>query len=234
MRRFRRNGESWLIQELRAGRLTPGGVRRQIESLRTELDDILFFKHPEERAVKIREEIAALESSLEEGTKVFYEEADKRAADYTAEIKKTEAPPFKTEELTPKQRADAELDRLRTRLRLLQKDLDEARRFRDPQSEIDRLLAQIDAVRRETHELSAESASPVTRNPRRLPEPLLEGVRRDLASGKVSLRDVARRVGHYQRLLNETISHDPEAKRRIASLTSHIAALEDLIERGAA
>jgi len=238
-RSFRRNGEPWLIQELRAGRVTPEGVRRRTEELRTEFSDALFFKYPPERTDRLRDEISAIDAALEDATKDFYKVTTERAAAYSAEIRKTEdAVKMRSVvvETTPRQRLAAELERLRARLRLLQKDESEAIRFRDPKPELDRLAELILDTVREIHEVTAslEAPSTVASNPRRTtPAAYVEGVRRDLAAGKITLRDVARRLTRYRKILEETLRGDDEARLKIRSLISHITALESLVRKGA-
>lgn len=77
------------------------------------------------------------------------------------------------------------------------------------------------------HEIRKESRR--RKNPGGRRSRYVSGVERDLAAGKISMSDIARRVSSYRRLLEETIESDPEARDRIAMLSEQIAALERIL-----
>lgn len=224
----RRNGP---IEDLRSGRVTPAEVRRRIADLKTEVDDAVFFKYPADKIASLKASIGVLEAALEPGSAAYDEGARERAAVYAKEIEETTRPSV-AREMTPRERAEAELDRLRLRLRVLQNDLYEAKRMRDPQSEIDRLAGQIEGTRLAIRDLT-ESFEPkkANRGNKKLRFPnYAQGVKRDLEAGRMSMKDLSRQLNRYRRLLSDTRSSDPEARGRIASLAKRVAALESLAQ----
>lgn len=77
------------------------------------------------------------------------------------------------------------------------------------------------------HNIRKESRQ--RKNPGKRHSRYVSGVERDLAAGKISMSDIARRVSSYRRLLEETIESDPEARDRIAMLSEQIVALERIL-----
>lgn len=224
--------------QLRSGQLTPAAVRSIIAQLQAELDDAKFFQYPAERISGIEAEIKEFEEALGPGTQAFEEGAKQRADVYAAEIYKAgEAGRF--DQPAPVDSARSELNRLNMRLGALQTDLREAIRFRDPEPEIDRLRSKIQETRRSIQDLSdavgrvhAAPGETKASNPAKPPRRrFAEVAERDLSAGKLTRRDVVRRLARFKRLLEETLEVDPKANKKIALLEERVDHLQSLLRQ---
>lgn len=243
MRLLRRNTDPFLLA-VQAGQITPGWIQGRLNELKIALDDAVYFHYPEEQVREIENKIKVLEGSLEAAIAFWDHGVKERAAEHAAAIKVSSS--LKSfDEATKPERLALEIERLLTRREMLKRDVYEAVRLRDPQSEIDRLAKEVADTTREIMELRADLArfgpqkppaqsawtsDSKRRNPRR--GAFIDGVRLDLKSGKLSAQDVSNRMAHFRRILAETIANDPEARERIAALTSHIKSLSAALREG--
>lgn len=229
MRRRRRNSESQIVSALRSGQLTPAAVRSHIARLHAELDDARFFQYPAGEIERLEEEVRSLEESIAAGEQAFEEGAKERAAAYAKDLAKEDAGDKLIDETPGHVLLSRKLNSLTMRLRVLQTDLREAIRFRDPEPELDRLRTKIQETRQEIQETEI-ALSQTKANPRRKRRVrFAEVARQDLNDGKLSTSDLSRRLARFKRLLDETRVVDPKANKRIKLLSERVKTLEEII-----
>lgn len=198
-------------------------LARQIESMESDLRESIRMRDPAREIQDMREQIAA---RLAEHTAIVLElSTAQQELESMAKEARAEIGPQLPQATVVDGRSEA-LRKARIRLASLVSELN------DPTISRDSRLLQ--AVRRELREAEEEVESLTARgavaNPRRrsVRKTYEEETRADLASGKLSVKDIARRAERYRRLLAETLAADPDADERIASLHLRIKELESM------
>lgn len=199
-------------------------LARQIEGMESDLHESIRMRDPAREIQAMREQIA---TRMAEHTAIVLElaaaqqELESMAKEARAEI----GPQLPSANIVDG-RAEA-LRKAKIRLASLVSELNDPAIGRD--------MRLLQTVRRELREAEEEvealTARGAVANPRRrsVRKTYEEETRADLASGKLSMKDIARRAERYRRLLAETLAADPDADERIASLHLRIKELESMI-----
>lgn len=201
-------------------------LARQIEGMELDLSESIRLRDPAREIQAMREQIAA---RMAEHTALVLElsaaqqELDVMAKEAHAEVGDQSPPPAAVVD----GRAEA-LRKAKIRLASLVSELNDRTVTRD--------MKLLQTVRRELREAEEEVAALTARtvaNPRRrsVRKTYEEETRSDLASGKLSMKDIVRRAERYRRLLAETLAADPDADERIASLHLRIKELESMTQQ---
>lgn len=198
-------------------------LARQIESMESDLRESIRMRDPAREIHAMREQIAA---RLAEHTAIVLElSMAQQELESMAKEARAEIGPQLPRATVVDGRSEA-LRKAKVRLASLVSELNDPTIGRDP-----RLLQTVRRELREAEEeVEALTARGAVANPRRrsVRKTYEEETRSDLASGKLSMKDVSRRAERYRRLLAETIASDPNALERIAALHLRIKELESM------
>ncbi len=198
-------------------------LARQIESMESDLHESIRMRDPAREIQAMREQIAA---RLAEHTAIMLElSLAQQELESMAKEARAEIGPQLPRATVVDGRSEA-LRKAKVRLASLVSELNDPTIGRDP-----RLLQTVRRELREAEEeVEALTARGAVANPRRrsVRKTYEEETRSDLASGKLSMKDVSRRAERYRRLLAETIASDPNALERIAALHLRIKELESM------
>ncbi len=198
-------------------------LARQIESMESDLRESIRMRDPAREIQAMREQIAA---RLAEHTAIVLElSMAQQELESMAKEARAEIGPQLPRATVVDGRSEA-LRKAKVRLASLVSELNDPTIGRDP-----RLLQTVRRELREAEEeVEALTARGAVANPRRrsVRKTYEEETRSDLASGKLSMKDVSRRAERYRRLLAETIASDPNALERIAALHLRIKELESM------
>lgn len=198
-------------------------LARQIEGLKLDLNESIRLRDPAREIQVMREQIAA---RLAEHTAIVLElSTAQQELDVMAKEAHAEVGAQSPRATIVDGRAEA-LRKAKIRLASLVSELNDPAVGRD--------MKLLQTVRRELREAEEEvdtlTARGAVANPRRRSSrpSYDEETRADLAAGKLSMKDILRRMERYRRLLAETLAADPDALERIASLFLRIKGLESM------
>lgn len=116
-------------RDLKAGQITPAAIERRLRQLRDELDDAVFFKHSEREIASLREQVADMEAVLAggwphpEGDTARRERLEQEASARASSVEATQR----------------KLDVAQREVSMLEADVREAVRMRDPEREVKKL-----------------------------------------------------------------------------------------------